>query len=143
MMADVQCLCTTARAASRELTRRYDAALRPSGLRTTQLSLLSRLEDEGPMTVSRLAARLGLERTSVTRELAVLTGRRLVTVTAGSDRRSRVVALTPSGSTALTAAWPYWEEAQAAAFAGLGRERTARLLDELRAVAALGREAAA
>jgi len=138
MIADVQCLCATARAASRELTRRYDAALRPAGLRTTQLSLLSRLEDEGPMTVSRLAARLGLERTSVTRELAVLTGRDLVTVTAGSDRRARIVALTPAGTAALAAAWPYWEAAQEAAFAGLGRERTARLLDELRAVAALG-----
>jgi DNA-binding MarR family transcriptional regulator len=143
MIADVQCVCSTARAASRELTRRYDAALRPTGLRTTQLSLLSRLEDEGPTTVSRLAARLGLERTTVTRELAVLAGRDLVTVTAGADRRERVVALAPAGSAALEAAWPHWEAAQEAAFAGLGRERTARLLDDLRAVAALGSEEAA
>jgi DNA-binding MarR family transcriptional regulator len=143
MIADVQCLCATARAASRELTRRYDAALRPAGLRTTQLSLLSRLEDEGPMTVSRLAARLGLDRTSLTRELAVLAGRDLVTITAGADRRARVVELAPAGSDALAVAWPHWEAAQAAAFAGLGRERTARLIDDLRAAAALGTAGAA
>lgn len=142
MIAEVQCLCATARAASRELTRRYDAALRSTGLRTTQLSLLSRLADDGPLTVSRLAARLGLERTSLTRELAVLAGRDLVTVDAGSDRRARVVALTPAGAATLEAAWPQWEAAQAAAFSGLGRERTARLLDDLRAVAALGAEGA-
>ena len=50
---------STAGAASRELTRRYDAALRSTGLRTTQLSLLSRLADEGSMTGRELAARLG------------------------------------------------------------------------------------
>ena len=143
MIADVQCLCATARAAGRELTRRYDAALRPTGLRTTQLSLLSRLEDDGPLTVSRLAARLGLDRTSLTRELAVLAALDLVSIGAGSDRRARVAALTPAGAATLAAAWPHWEAAQAAAFAGLGRERTARLLHDLRAVAALGAEGAA
>ena len=137
MIADVQCVCATARAASRELTRRYDAALRPSGLRTTQLSLLSRLAEDGPLPVSQLAARLGLDRTSLTRELAVLTGRGLVELGRGADRRARVAALTPAGTDALRAAWPYWEAAQAAAFAALGEDRTARLLDDLRAVSAL------
>ena len=80
MISDVQCLCSTARAATRELTRRYDDALRPAGLRTTQLSLLSRLSDEGSMPVTQLAARLGVDRTSLTRELAVLATRDLVAV---------------------------------------------------------------
>jgi DNA-binding MarR family transcriptional regulator len=142
MIADVQCVCATARAASRELTRRYDAALRPSGLRTTQLSLLSRLADDGPLPVSQLAARLGLDRTSLTRELAVLTGRGLVELGRGADRRSRVASLTPAGTDALEAAWPHWEAAQAAAFAALGEDRTARLLDDLRAVSALAGGAA-
>jgi DNA-binding MarR family transcriptional regulator len=143
MIADVACLCATARAASRELTRRYDAALRPAGLRTTQLSLLSRLEEEGPLPVSRLAARLGLERTSLTRELQVLRDRGLVAVATARDRRTRMASLTATGAATLAAAWPHWEAAQAAAHAGLGPERTARLLDDLRAVAALGTEAAA
>jgi DNA-binding MarR family transcriptional regulator len=142
VIADVACLCATARAASRELTRRYDAALRPAGLRTTQLSLLSRLEDDGPLPVARLAARLGLDRTSLTRELQVLAGRGLIAVDPAPDRRTRNVSLTPAGEAVLTAAWPYWERAQAAAFAGLGDERTARLLADLRAVAALAEAAA-
>ncbi len=143
MIADVACLCATARAASRELTRRYDAALRPAGLRTTQLSLLSRLEDEGPLPVSRLAARIGLDRTSLTRELQVLSARGLVAVDPARDRRTRVVSLTAAGAAVLAAAWPHWEAAQAATFGGLGPERTARLLADLRAVAGLATEAAA
>jgi DNA-binding MarR family transcriptional regulator len=136
MITDVQCLCSTARAATRELTRRYDDALRPAGLRTTQLSLLSRLADEGPMPVTQLAARLGVDRTSLTRELAVLTRRNLVAAERATDRRSRVISLTTAGRQALGVAWPLWEEAQAAALAGLGAQRIERLMDDLRAVSA-------
>ena len=137
MISDVQCLCSTARAATRELTRRYDDALRPTGLRTTQLSLLSRLDDEGSMPLTQLAARLGVDRTSLTRELAVLTARHLVAVDRAADRRSRVVSLTPTGAATLEAAWPLWDAAQAASLAGLGAERVARLMADLRAVSAL------
>jgi DNA-binding MarR family transcriptional regulator len=136
MITDVQCLCSTARAATRELTRRYDDALRPAGLRTTQLSLLSRLADEGSMPVTQLAARLGVDRTSLTRELAVLTRRNLVAAERATDRRSRVISLTTAGRQALGVAWPLWEEAQAAALAGLGAQRIERLMDDLRAVSA-------
>ena len=137
MISDVQCLCSTARAASRELTRRYDEPAAPGGLRTTQLSLLSRLSDEGSMPVTQLAARLGVDRTSLTRELAVLTARDLVSVDPAADRRSRVVSLTPAGEAALAAAWPLWEEAQATSLANLGAERVERLMADLRAVSAL------
>jgi DNA-binding MarR family transcriptional regulator len=143
MITDVQCLCSTARAASRELTRRYDEALRPAGLRTTQLSLLSRLTDEGPLPVTQLAARLGLDRTSLTRELKVLVARDLVTIERGPDRRARIVALTTAGGETLAAAWPRWEQAQADALADLGGERVTRLMHDLRAVSALAAERAA
>lgn len=143
MISDVQCLCATARAASRELTRRYDEALRPAGLRTTQLSLLSRLADDGPLPVTQLAARLGLDRTSLTRELQVLVGRDLVAVDRGADRRSRVVSLTLAGREVLAAAWPQWERAQADALADLGGDRVTRLMADLRAVSALAAERAA
>jgi DNA-binding MarR family transcriptional regulator len=143
MISDVQCLCSTARAASRELTRRYDQALRPTGLRTTQLSLLSRLTDEGPLPVTQLATRLGLDRTSLTRELKVLVARDLVDIGRGSDRRSRIVSLTTAGTERLAAAWPRWEQAQSDALADLGGERVTRLMHDLRAVTALAAERAA
>ncbi len=143
MITDVQCLCSTARAATRELTRRYDEALRPAGLRTTQLSLLSRLADEGPLPVTQLAARLGLDRTSLTRELQCSSRGTSPRSIAAADRRSRVVSLTTAGSELLAAAWPRWEQAQADALTDLGGERVTRLMHDLRAVSALAAERAA
>ena len=47
-----------------------------------------------------------------------------------------------AGAATLEAAWPQWEAAQAAAFPAWAASGSARLLDDLRAVAALGAEGA-
>jgi DNA-binding MarR family transcriptional regulator len=123
--------------ATRVLTRRYDEALRPHGLRTTQYSILARLADEGPMTVGRLAGRLATERTTLSRELGPLGRRGLVEVAAGDDRRRRVVSLTTAGSEALAGARPAWTAVQAETRDALGDDTADRLLADLRAVTAL------
>src|SRR6185503_1662690 len=118
--AELRCLCATSRMATRVLTRRYDDALRPYGLRTTQYSVLARLADEGPMTVGRLAGRLATERTTLSRELGPLGRRGLVEVAAGEDRPRRVVPLKPAGPTVLVGAPPAWPAVQAATREVLG-----------------------
>ena len=135
--AELRCLCATSRMATRVLTRRYDDALRPYGLRTTQYSVLARLADEGPMTVGRLAGRLATERTTLSRELGPLGRRGLIEVAAGDDRRRRVVSLTPAGSEALDGARPAWTAVQAETRNALGDDTADRLLADLRAVTAL------
>jgi len=135
--AELRCLCATSRMATRVLTRRYDEALRPYGLRTTQYSVLARLADEGPMTVGRLAGRLATERTTLSRELGPLGRRGLIEVAAGDDRRRRVVSLTPAGSEALDGARPAWTAVQAETRNALGDDTADRLLADLRAVTAL------
>ena len=135
--AELRCLCATSRMATRVLTRRYDDALRPYGLRTTQYSILSRLADEGPMTVGRLADRLATERTTLSRELGPLGRRGLVEVATGEDRRRRVVTLTPAGRSALDGARPAWTAVQADTREALGDATADRLLADLRTVAGL------
>jgi DNA-binding MarR family transcriptional regulator len=135
--AELRCLCATSRMATRVLTRRYDEALRPHGLRTTQYSILARLADEGPMTVGRLAGRLATERTTLSRELGPLGRRGLVEVAAGEDRRRRVVSLTTAGDEALDGARPAWAAVQAETRDALGDATADRLLADLRAVTAL------
>ena len=130
--AELDCVAATLRMAARTVTRRYDDALRPSGLRTTQLSMLSRLREDGPLTVTALASRLALERTTVTRELDTLARRGLVSLATGDDRRTRVAAITAEGRAAMRVAVPLWREAQAATDELLGRERVERLLADLR-----------
>ena len=133
--AELSCICATMRMASRTLTRRYDDALRPAGLRTTQLSILDRLDEEGAITMGRLARRLALERTTLTRDIAPLARRGLVRVAAGADRRERILELTEEGRDVLAAALPRWRDVQDETKRVLGSERVDRLLADLRETA--------
>jgi DNA-binding MarR family transcriptional regulator len=110
------CACRRLRGAARAVTRLYDDALRPTGLRTTQFTLLVAAELRGGPLISELADRLALERTSLTRELKLLEERGLVSITPGEDRRARVVEVTAEGKRALAAAYPRWREAQSHVF---------------------------
>jgi DNA-binding MarR family transcriptional regulator len=128
------CVCATLRMATRAVARVYDRALEPHGLRTTQYSILSRLEVEGPAAVGHLAARLAMDRTTLAREAAPLVAGGLVGEAAGDDRRQRVLALTPAGLERLEAARPAWRDAQRQVRDELGYDRVQGLLGELRAL---------
>ena len=116
------CLCFALRKASRSASRRYDAALRPSGLRSTQFNLLVVLDATGTIASGALADRVGIERTTLTRNLAVLLRSGLISVAPGTDRRSRQVRITARGRRAAIRAMPAWRRAQAAITAELGAD---------------------
>ena len=126
--------------ATRAVARVYDQALAPHGLRTTQYSILARLDAEGPSSIGDLAARLAMDRTTLAREAAPLVRAGLVEETAGEDRRRRVLALSPKGLTSLETARPAWRAAQRRVRDELGYERTQGLLVELRALLGAVRE---
>jgi DNA-binding MarR family transcriptional regulator len=133
--AEISCVCARLRMTTRAVTRVYDDALRPIGLRTTQFSLLARLDEEGPSALTRLARRLALDRTSLARELEPLVERGLVEVVPGEDRRTRIAALTEAGRERLDVAYPLWRAVQRDVRERYGRERVDALLGELGALA--------
>jgi DNA-binding MarR family transcriptional regulator len=91
----------------------YDAALAPSGLRVTQFSVLSALVRLGPLPVTRLAAEIALDRSTMGRNLDPLERRGLVRIKVGNvDQRERLAHLTAAGEHAIEAARPYWHAAQ-------------------------------
>ena len=107
------CYCLAARKRARELTRRYEAALRPYGLKATQFSVLAALSQTGPLPVTQLAEILGLERTTLTRVAGVMEKHGLLSISAGSkDERVRVLAVTAKGRNRLTKAIPAWKRVQ-------------------------------
>jgi DNA-binding MarR family transcriptional regulator len=110
----VDCRCFAARREARRITQAYDAALKPSGLRVTQFTMLVVLILAGPMAVGRLSGKLAADRTTLTRNLVPLVRRRLVRTTIGGDRRARIVSATPQGVHAARGALPCWRRAQAA-----------------------------
>ena len=133
------CACFNIRKATRAVTQFYDDVLRPSDLRTTQFTLLVLLQGHGPMSINSLADAAGTDRTTLTRNLAILEDRRLVRIRPGEDARVRVVELTAAGDQAAAAALPLWEKAQDQVATSLGRQRLARLLSDLSAaVGAVG-----
>jgi DNA-binding MarR family transcriptional regulator len=114
------CLCLASRRAARALTRAFDRELRPHRIRITQFSILTNLILRGPLPIGELAEFLGVERTTLTRNLALIERDGRVEIRSGDDARSRVVAVTKKGRTAVAAALPAWRKAQAAASASIG-----------------------
>lgn len=106
------CACFALRRAARAITRLYDRQLRPTGLRATQFTLLAVLKNAGPQPLQVLADRLGVERTTLTRNLQPLLARHLVSEDAGADRRVRRLSVTPAGVQKAAAALPHWRKAQ-------------------------------
>lgn len=136
---DVECTCSALRMAARRLSQAYDAALAPEKLSVSQYAVLSNLakrEDEGPPTMGELAARLGLDRTTLTHNLRPLARDGLVALLPDSaDGRSRRVTLTPDGRDKRARCRPLWRAAQDRFDAAFGREPAAALRESLLKVA--------
>ena len=114
------CLCLASRRAARVITRAFDGELRPHGLRATQFSLLAMLELKGPQSIGELAQSLGTERTTLTRNIALIEEQDLVSVRAGDDPRARIVEIAPKGKRLLMKAFPAWRKAQGELTAKIG-----------------------
>lgn len=134
------CACEGLRRAARAVTGYYEDALAPSGLRVTQLPILVGLSVAGPLPMTPLAKALGIDRTTLARNVRALEERHLVAVESGDgDRRRRVLSLTPAGEQALSRTLELWGPTQAAVEERFGRERLQVLLGELSALTALVR----
>jgi DNA-binding MarR family transcriptional regulator len=104
----------------RLVARRYDEQLGRVGLKGTQYSLLSHLVALGPVQPSRLAADMGLDASTLTRNLAVLSALGWVQMAPGGDLRSRRVLITEAGRAKQAEARPHWKAAQQALNERLG-----------------------
>ena len=110
------CLCFAVRKAARAVTQHYDRALRATGLRATQFNMLTVLAEAGPLPMASLAEFMGMDRTSLTRNLQPPARRKWVKIAASEDdRRVRMVEITPAGLTMLRKAVPAWRKAQESA----------------------------
>ena len=106
--------------AARVVTRTHDGALRPVGLRATQLSVLVAVAIDGAISIAALADFLGMDRTTLTRNLRPLQKQGLISVGPEGWRRSRNLEITKKGRSRLRQALPLWERAQDALKEKLG-----------------------
>ena len=116
-----QCNCTTLRKASRRISQLYDAALAPSGLKTTQRAVLGELRRSGPASMGGLAAALVMDAGALAHTLKPLARDGMVTLGVDpDDRRARLIALTEAGWAKLVETDALWARAQAGFVAAFG-----------------------
>jgi DNA-binding MarR family transcriptional regulator len=110
------------------VTRAYDEALRPVGLRATQLAVLVAVAAQEAMSITALANVLGMDRSTLTRNLRPLEKEGLIARGNEGWRRSRTLSVTKAGRSRLNRAVPLWSKAQQALKRRLGE----RPFDEIR-----------
>jgi DNA-binding MarR family transcriptional regulator len=122
------CNCLAIRQAARHVTQFYDQCMAPTGLRTSQFSILARLRRLGPMTINALARDLVMDRTTLGRNILPLEREGLIEIRPGpSDRRSKELHLTQAGADRFRAGVASWAEAQARFEAAFGADRANEL----------------
>ena len=131
------CNCLAVRQAARHITQFYDQFLAPSGLRTTQFSILGKLRRSSPMTSNALAAEMVMDRTTLGRNILPLERDGLIGVEQGSrDRRSKELQVTEAGEARFRAGMKGWVQAQRQFEKAFGSKRTTDMRALLHAVAA-------
>ena len=106
------CACHKVRMAARAVTRAYDETLRPTGLRASQLSVLVAVGTGEAPSIAALAQVLGMDRSTLTRNLGPLEKEGLVKGGLEGWRRSRSLEITKKGQSRLREALPLWQKAQ-------------------------------
>jgi DNA-binding MarR family transcriptional regulator len=106
------CACSLVRRTARKLSLFYDFLLAEVDLTITQYSLLATIARSGKIGHNALAAKVGMERTTLTRNLRPLINAKWVATATGEDRRQHLLQLTAAGNRKLSRALPLWEKAQ-------------------------------
>lgn len=123
------CACQSVREAARSVTRSFDEALKPSGLRATQFSVLVAIDMGGVTSIVALAKVLGMDRSTLTRNLAPLARRGFLCLQ--RHNRGRAVEISVAGRAIVRQTIPLWESAQESLERRVGAADWKRLNDGL------------
>ena len=123
------CIAVRVRLLNRVVTKMYDDALRPLGIKTSQLNILvvtARLDLAPPAEISK---RLKMEISTVSRNVERMRAKGWIEVLDDEqDGRAHQFRLSPKGRRLLEKAKPAWEKAQEELTTLLGRTGVTALL---------------
>ena len=135
MSAAENCVCFNLRWVTRAVTQFYDAVMRWHGIRPTQGSILASLQARNSWNMAELSDWLGMERTTLVRNLRPLQRDGFVK-TIGGGRGNRVeVMITSKGRKQIEKLTPAWKSAQNAVVKTLGEKRWSTILSDLETAA--------
>ena len=135
MSAIENCVCFNLRWVTRAVTQFFDAEMRRHGIRPTQGTILLALNAKESWTMAELSDWLGLERTTLVRNLRPLQRDGFVQAD-GGGRGGRVeLSITATGRKKIEEAMPAWRSAQCAVVKTLGEKRWSAILSDLETAA--------
>lgn len=125
VLTQSDCYCTNTRQSANVISDFYDAELKESGLTTPQYRLLTQLRRLGSANITRWAETVGLDRSTMVRNVKLLEAKGLLDQAEG---HGKVLTLSPRGEAALEAAVPLWNAAQEKIASFLGEEDSQAIL---------------
>jgi DNA-binding MarR family transcriptional regulator len=128
LLPALPCMCGSFRRTSRALTQFYEQALRPIGLRATQLTVLQVLSRAGEVSQGRLGEMLAMDTTTLTRTLGIMRRHGWIAEHRGEDQRERRLRLSEAGEKQLNRAMVAWEKVQSRLRRQLGDQAWKNLL---------------
>ncbi|MDX1491658.1 MAG: MarR family winged helix-turn-helix transcriptional regulator [Pseudohongiellaceae bacterium] len=133
---NIPCYAFSTRQASRRLSQFYEHRIISTGVHAQQFTILAIIEHKASISLTELAEELGMDRTTLARNLKPMERDELLTITPSKeDGRIKVIALTSIGKRKLKAARKKWQQAQADFEDKFGAERARKLREELKAAA--------
>ncbi|MBK8092314.1 MAG: winged helix-turn-helix transcriptional regulator [Verrucomicrobiaceae bacterium] len=131
MTAGENCVCFNLRWVTRAVTAFYDAEMRRHGIRPTQGSILAALQTKDSWNMVELSDWLGMERTTLVRNLRPLQRDGFVEITGGGRGNLVELTITAKGRKQVAKLAPAWRNAQSAMVATLGEKRWSAILSDL------------
>ncbi|MFC7064429.1 MarR family winged helix-turn-helix transcriptional regulator [Brucella rhizosphaerae] len=128
------CICILLRQAARKSSAVYDEALAPLGINIAQFSLLRKISRAGSISLTELAQKAELDRSTMGRNAKVLQRMGLIEPAASDDHRETSVTLTDAGRDIVERGAPLWDKAQDEIEARLGDEGIEQLQALLSAI---------
>ena len=119
------CYCTNLRRSANAISDFYDTALKEAGLTISQYYLLINLSRLGNANISHWAEYVGLDRSTMIRNIKILQANELIVQTEGNGK---TFMLSEKGNEVIIKAQPVWQELQEKIEAFLGKEDAEAIL---------------
>ena len=127
-----ECMAYNLKKATRAVQNLFDSAYKSIGLEGTQYTVLANIFVSEPITLSKLAESMSVDRTTLGRNLKPLEKRGFIDIKPGDDRRAKLISITDYGKQILSQALPVWKETHEQIRDLLGIEKWSSIVTNLK-----------
>ncbi|HET7289709.1 MAG TPA: MarR family winged helix-turn-helix transcriptional regulator [Thermodesulfobacteriota bacterium] len=127
----LDCVCYEFRKTARFVINYYDTALKDADLKSNQFIILVSVGYLESPNFKKLAEFVGIDQSTLARNLTTVEKQKLVSVRAGKNRREKLISLTKKGERKLVSSFPLWKKAQGRLVDGLGTDNWKNIQKEL------------